>query len=270
MLAILKPVAVYHHPRALCWGKQHSGIIVTRAPYPNKRVRCFVFNLDDSLESRASGGFIQKAATIVAVSISGLASFQFFATYSGGLLAGIVPAQFLSIAAGLIGVVMCEAACLYWQWSVQHDADSKSQLQIAQAGYWLSLTISVVITVLYFALTSSLVAPYLQDVQHIIDAFAAVTLVAAIGAQFTLKISYGAAATQAAKALQDAQIRALQGEAAYVVRQQSTKADLQNSLAELQRVLPDVSRARGAQTAGEFISQRYGVNGANPTKAGRG
>lgn len=221
-----------------------------------------MFSFDD-VDSRSSGGFIQKAATVTAVTISGLASFQFFATYSGALLAGLVPPAFLSIAAGLIGLIVCEGSCLYWQWSLQNDADSKAQLAIAQAGYIVSLIVSVTITCLYFLLTSALVAPYLADIAHIIDAFAALTLVGIIGFQFVAKVQYSHVATQAAKAAQDAQIRALQHDAAYHVRQQSTRADLQNSLAELQKALPEYSRRRGGESAGQFIKERYG-NGTGP------
>ena len=65
-----------------------------------------------------SGGYLQTAATVIAVAISALASFQFFATYSGALLAGLVPDEFLAIAAGLIGGLIAQnlapwqAACL--------------------------------------------------------------------------------------------------------------------------------------------------------------
>lgn len=214
------------------------------------------------LDKRESGGFVQRAATITAVIISALASFQFFATYSGALLAGLVPGQFLSIAAGFLGVIMLEGSTLYWQWSIQHDADSNSQLTIGRAGYTVSLIVSVVVTGIYFLLTSSLVAPYIGDVIHLINGFAALTLVGIISFQFVAKVSYDHAATAATKAQQDASIRALHNSAEHTIRDASTRADLQNALAELDRQLPDVSKRRGVAGAQSFIAKRYGKDQA--------
>ena len=76
------------------------------------REESVMFNFNEGLSNKRSGGFVQKAATVLAVAISGLASFQFFSSYSGALLAGLVPTEFLSIAAGLIGVFMLEGGTL--------------------------------------------------------------------------------------------------------------------------------------------------------------
>lgn len=218
------------------------------------------------LEQKESGGFFQTAATVTAVIISALASFQFFATYSGGLLAGIVPADFLSVAAGLLGVVMLEGSTLYWQYSVQHDADSKQQLSIARAGYMVSLIVSVMVTALYFLLTSSLIAPYVAEVQHIINAFAALVLVRIVSFQFVAKVQYSHAATKASQAQHDASLRALHNAADFKVKDASTRADLENALAELQKQLPEMSKQRGAAGAQQFIKERYG----NPTQRQNG
>jgi len=213
------------------------------------------------LEQKESGGFIQKAATITAVFISALASFQFFATYSGGLLVGIVPAEFLSIAAGILGIVMLEGATMYWQYSVQNDADSKKQLDIAKAGYMVSLIISVTVTALYFMLTSSLIAPYVGQIMHIVNAFAALVLVGIVSFQFVAKTSYNHEATKASQAKHDASLRALHNAATFQILDASTRADLENALAEMQKRLPEVSRKRGIEGAGQFINERYGQNG---------
>ena len=219
----------------------------------------------NDLEEKNSGGFVQTAATVTAVIISALASLQFFATYSGGLLAGIVPADFLSVAAGLLGVIMLEGSTLYWQYSVQHDADSKQQLSIARAGYMVSLIVSVTVTALYFLLTSSLIAPYVAEVQHIINAFAALVLVGIVSFQFVAKVQYSHAATKASQAQHDASLRALHNAADFKVKDASTRADLENALAELQKQLPEMSKQRGAAGAQQFIKERYG---ANPTTNG--
>jgi len=221
------------------------------------------------LEQKNSGGFIQTAATVLAVIISALASYQFFATYSGALLAGLVPAQFLSVAAGLLGVVMLELATLYWQYSIQHDSDSQAQLAIARSGYTVSLVASVTVTALYFLLTSSLVAPYVAQVQHLINAFAALVLVGIVSFQFVAKVQYSHVATKASQAQQEAQLRALHNSAEFSIKEASTRSDLENALAALQEALPAASKKRGADGAKSFIAARYG-NGVNhPNQASR-
>jgi len=223
-----------------------------------------MFNLED-LENKRSGGFVQTAATVLAVFISALASFQFFTTYSGALLAGLVPETFLSVTAGLLGVIMLEGATLYWQYSVQEDADSRQQLSIARTGYTVSLITSVTVTALYFLLTSSLVAPYVQEVQHIVNAFAALVLVGIVSFQFTAKVQYGHAATKATKAQQDAQLRALHNSAEFSVKDAATRADLEAALATLNQALPEASRKRGYEGAAQFIASRYGQRSPSPT-----
>ena len=218
------------------------------------------------LEEKNSGGFVQTAATVIAVAISALASFQFFATYSGGLLAGIVPAEFLSIAAGLLGVIMLEGATMFWQHSVQNDADSQKQLAIAKAGYMVSLIVSVTVTALYFMLTSSLIAPYVGEIMHIVNAFAALVLVGIVSFQFVAKTSYNHEASKASQAKHDAALRALHNAASFRITDASTRADLENALAELQKQLPAVSRKRGQAGAQQFIDKRYG----NPTTRANG
>jgi len=218
----------------------------------------FVFQLND-LENKVSGGFVQTAAKVFAVSISGLASFQFFATYNSGMLAGIVPAAFMSIAAGLIGVTMLEGATLFWQNSIQNDADSEPQLAIAKTGYLVSLVTSVVITLLYFLLTFSLIAQYIAEVQHIVNGLAVVVLVGIIGFQFVAKTQYDSVATKAERSKNDAILRALQNKAEHTVKDASTRADLEAILSELQRALPDQSRQRGTEGARQFIRERYRV-----------
>ena len=212
----------------------------------------------DSFSEHRSGGFLQTAATVIAVAISALASFQFFATYSGGLLAGLLPVEFLSVAAGLIGVVLCEGAALYWQRSVQFDADSQQQVQIAKAGYLVSVVASVTITMLYFLLTSDLVSPYLQEVQAVVDGFAALTLIGLVGFQFTAKMQYSGAATTSVEARQRAELGALANSARFTIERESTRSDLQQALANIEKALPEASRKRGRQEAETFVNSRYG------------
>ena len=225
-------------------------------------------------DEHRSGGYLQTAATVIAVTISGLASFQFFATYSGALLAGIIPAAFLAAAAGLIGVVMLEGGALYWQRSLQYDADSQTQVQIAKAGYLVSVTLSVIVTMLYFLLTSTLVAPYMADVEPIIKAAAALVLVGIVGFQFTAKMQYSGAATTSIEARQRSELRALQNTAKHSVDRETTRADLAEALASIERQLPEASKKQGQQAARDFIAARCGdgvtlvdlsANGANPT-----
>ena len=215
-------------------------------------------------DEHRSGGYLQTAATTIAVIISALASFQFFASYSGGLLAGLLPGEFLSVGAGLIGVVMLEGGALYWQRSLQHDADSQAQVQIARAGYLVSVILSVTVTMLYFLLTSSLVSPYLADVQAIVNAFAALVLIGIVGFQFTAKMQYSGAATNSVEARQRAEIGALANSARFTIERESTRADLQEALANIEKALPEASKKHGQQEAASYIGARYGQdNGAN-------
>ena len=214
-------------------------------------------------DEHRSGGYLQTAATVIAVTISALASFQFFATYSGALLAGIVPDAFLAVAAGLIGVIMLEGGALYWQRSLQHDADSGQQVQIARAGYLVSVIASVTITMLYFLLTSTLIAPYLAEVQAVIDGFAAIVLIGIVGFQFTASMQYRGAATNSVEARQKVEIGALANSARFTVERETTRADLAEALANIEKQLPAASKAQGAQAAQEFIAARYGQGDGN-------
>jgi len=242
----------------------------------------------DSFDERRSGGFLQGAATVVAVVISGLASFQFFSTYSGGLLAGLLPPEFLSLTAGLIGVTLLEGGTLYWQRSLQFDADSEQQVQIARAAYYVSMVLSVTVTMLYFALSSSLLAEYVDEVQYIVNGFAAVTIIFTTGFQFVAKLSYAGAATTSVEQRQRAELGALANTAKFTIERESTRSDLQQALQSIEKKLPEASRKRGRKEADQFIGARYGLedngaggfrlvdlaaaqNGTNPTQRhGRG
>ena len=232
-------------------------------PFPTSERTNTVFT---QFDDHRSGGFLQTAATVTAVAISALASFQFFASYSGALLSGLLPEAFLSAAAGLIGVVMLEGAALYWQRSLQHDADSQAQVQIARAGYLVSVILSVTVTMLYFVLSSSLVAPYMTEVLPVVNAFAALVLVGIVGFQFTAKMQYSGAATTSVEARQAAELRALQNTARYDVERETTRSDLSEALANIEKALPAASRKQGQQTAEEFLAARYGQHEATPAR----
>lgn len=220
----------------------------------------------NSFDSHRSGGFLQSAATVIAVMISALASFQFFATYSGGLLAGLIPDAFLSIGAGLIGVIMLEGGALYWQRSLQYDADSEQQVQIARAGYLVSVILSVTITMLYFLMTSELVAPYLGDVAPVVNGFAAIVLIGIVGFQFTAKMQYSGAATTSVEARQRAEIGALANSARFTVERESTRADLAQMLSNIEAELPAASKEQGRRSAQSYLDSRYG-NDVEETRA---
>jgi len=104
----------------------------------------------NQLDEKTSGGFLLTAATITAVAISALASFQFFATYANGLVSGIIPTPLAGVAAGVVGVVLLEGFALLWQRLLHSDADSKQQLTIAHTGYIVSLVASVSVTMPFF------------------------------------------------------------------------------------------------------------------------
>ena len=215
-----------------------------------------MFQLDD-LEGKKSGGWMQVIAKLVAVSISALASFQFFANYNSGILSDIVPEVFVKFAAGLIGVVMLEGATMFWAHSRQDDSDTDDQLEIAKWAYWVSLITSVSVTVLYFLLTFDLIAPYLEGIKPMINGLAAVILIGIIGFQFVAKTQYDNTAAAGQKNAADSKIRALQNKADMTVREAATRADVAAILANLNRQLPNASARRGLSQSRNILNDRY-------------
>ena len=86
-----------------------------------------------------------------------------------------------------------------------------------------------------------------------------------MGFQFTAKMQYSGAATNSVEARQKAEIRALQNTARYSVERETTRADLAEALANIERALPAASKEHGKQEAAAFLAARYGLgNGDIP------
>ena len=211
----------------------------------------------DQLYERQSGGILRGIGTITAVTISAVASWQFFTTFSGGFLGNALPPEWTAVLSGLLGVVLLEGATIFWKRMQLHDADSEGQIKWAKGGYRVSMILAVAVTALYFLLTMQMLEPYIVGIKAALDLAAALLLVGVISFQAVAILEYNASATAAEESDQRAELRAKVNKARHIADKASTEADLEHTLSNIEKHLPDASKAAGVKHAGTFFRSRY-------------
>ena len=191
------------------------------------------------------------------VTLSALTSAAFFFEYAGDAFTFLV-GDLSPWLAALVGVLCFEIASLVWAWLRAHDADTAGQLAVSNIAAWSTMGGGLVVTVIYFGLTTPLISAQLDATATMVfSLIGGVLIVAGIAGNFAAGHIYRINAATHAAASQSAELRAMQTGAAFTANRESTYAELQRTLEAIRDQLPETTTNQGKQNAQQFISERF-------------
>jgi len=203
----------------------------------------------------------------VGAAISATASAAFFYTYAASMFEFISP-QLSPWLAAACGVFLFEFSAFGWSQIEARHADTSEQIAIAGAGKWLALVGSLLTTVVWFSLRSSLLAGQLDDTALFVVSIAggALVIVGSSGL-FLLAALYASASASHTRARHDAAIRAMRAAASHQIDRETTLATLDQTISAIRQGLPDQAQRQGQANAKQYTRERFT---ANPTHARNG
>ena len=191
------------------------------------------------------------------VTLSALTSAAFFYRFAGGAFAFLVGDLSPWLAAA-VGVLCFEIASLVWAWLRANDADTAGQLAVSNIAAWLTMGGGLAVTVVYFGLTTELIAGRLDaTAETVLSMVGGLLIVAGIAGNFAAAHVYRINAATHAAASQAAELRAMQTGAAHTANREATYATLAQTLEQIRKQLPDTAATQGAANAGQFVRERF-------------
>ena len=97
----------------------------------------------------------------VLVLLSAITTAAFFAKYAPSVFEFLSP-ELSPYMAALTGIICFEGASVVWCWLRANDSDTGQQLAIANVGAWGAMLCGLLITAVFLALNSSLIAGQLD------------------------------------------------------------------------------------------------------------
>lgn len=216
-----------------------------------------MFNNEFDNQATVSARAVSYVLIGIGAAISGMATAAFFYSYAADLFTFISPSLSPWIAAAA-GVFLFEFSSFAWSQVEAKHADTSEQITIAAAGKWLALGGSVLTTVVYFALNSSLLAGRLDDTAlYVVSIIGGLLVIVGSSGLFLLAALYTSHSASHTKARQNATIRAMQSNANHTINREATAATLSQTVEEIRRRLPENASKKGARQAGEFEAANF-------------
>ena len=202
-------------------------------------------SLDDPGGSPLAGG-IAKIMGIILISVSAVTSFMFFAEYASGVFQRISP-TLSPYLAGLVGVISFEIMSVVWRYLHANNADTERQMKLAQAGALFSLMGGLLVTVIYFALQTELLAGVI-DAQTLttLQILGGILIILGVSGNFGLYHFYEEASSSHQANLQKSHINAMKSKASFQTRAATTQQTLRHTMSRIDRAIP-VQAARQAE-----------------------
>jgi hypothetical protein len=191
------------------------------------------------------------------VTLSALTSAAFFYAYAGDAFAFLVGDLSAWLAAA-VGVLCYEIASLVWSWLRANDADTAAQLATANIAAWLTMVGGLVVTVVYFGLTTPLIAGQLDATANgALSLAGGMLIVLGIAGNFAAGHVYRVSAATHAQAQQHAELRAMQTGARHVANREATQAELVRTIELIRESLPDTANAQANANTVQYIAERF-------------
>lgn len=193
----------------------------------------------------------------ILILLSAITTAAFFATYASAVFVFLSPALSPYLAAAA-GVICFEGASVVWSWLRANDSDTGQQLAIANVGAWGAMFGGLIITAVFLALNSNLIAGQLDATAiESLSILGGLLIVIGIAGNFALGFTYRNAAASHVAAGNAAQLRALQTAARHRANIATAEATLNNTLAAIQAGLPQHSKQQAADNAARYLAANF-------------
>ena len=212
----------------------------------------------NEFESRSPGARGVAYVLIgVGALISASATAAFFHAFAADLFGFISPEMSPWLAAAA-GVFLFEWAAFAWAQVEARHADTSEQIAIAAAGKWLALAGSILTTVVFFSLRSSLLAGRLDETaMFVVSIIGGLLVIIGSSGLFLLIALYVGASSSHTKARNNAAIRAMRASAEHTINRETTAATLAQTIESIRRGLPENTQRQGQLNANQFVSERF-------------
>jgi len=193
------------------------------------------------------------------VLLSALTSAAFFYRFAGSAFSFLVGDLSPWLAAA-VGVLCFEAASLVWAWLRANDADTGGQLAVSNIAAWATMGGGLIVTVIYFALTSDLLVTRIDaTAETVLSLIGGLLIIAGIAGNFAAGHIYRINASSHVASGNRAELRAMQSGARFQADKETTLAELQRTLEAIRQDLPQHSQSQGAANARRYIAERETV-----------
>jgi len=237
--------------------------------HPLERIWCNMSDLFSQFDDAPSPAARGIALVLIGIGalISATATAAFFHVYAASMFSFISPAwsPWLASAAG---VFLFEFAAFGWSQIEAKHANTREQITLAAAGKWLALAGSIMTTVVWFSLQSSLIAARLDaDATFVISVLGGILVIVGSSGMFLLVALYAGSSAQHHEASAAATLRALRASAKHTVDRETTTAALAASVDQIRRGIPQHADAVAQDAAARYLQssvQRENQGAAAP------
>ncbi len=220
-----------------------------------------LFNHERSTQAKT----LATVASVLLLIFSAVTSWAFFALYAYDVFTFMSPtlAPFL---AGLVGVVVFEGMTLVWRYLRAHHANTHAQMAIASWGATLALSGGLLVTVVFFALQTELLASVVDDtLLRILSLAGGLLMIAGVSGGFLLWHLYSVADGDHERNTQRATLSSMQHSAQLKVSQMTTDRVLRDTAGAVMKNLPEYSQRQARQNQRAYYES---VFAGDPTQLG--
>ena len=184
--------------------------------------------------------------------LSSITSAAFFAEYAATAFSFISPSLSPYLAAAA-GVLVFEGASITWSWLKANDADTSQQLTTATLGAWSSMAGGLLVTVIFFSLSTTLINLD-QQAAYFVSMLGVLLIIFGVAGNFCLIFVYRLGASSHQLSHQQAEIRALKAAASFTVLKESTQANMIESVTAIRESIPAAAAAQATAAKTTFLA----------------
>lgn len=232
-----------------------------------------MFNEMDDFRIEGPGAFIGKVILIAMLGAFAVASmittFSFFAEYAPRI-GTMIHAGFAAEIAGVMGVILFDAAGLGWTALRAYNADTVRQFAIATMGAIVTIALALGVSALYVIFSTDLVVGIYDDAGTLtafgrnLQIAGVIVMAAGFVLNFALIAGYVNTGAGVARAVQQTEIAAVARERRFAAERRRASLVSEQMLEEIRDRLPEVAALVGREEGDRFLRESLP---AKPTAA---
>lgn len=231
----------------------------------------FDFNLEDHIETenQVLAWLLKQFLKWFALLLSALTTGAFFFTYAGDAFNFILGDASPHVTA-LIGALSLDGLSQVWAYLRGHQATTIRQMTTARVMSWTTLLLSVLVTIIYLALTAALDIGVtasdgtLTNLGRSLNLAGVIIIIAAIAGNFAAYHYYNDSDIKNQQAVQRNTINAKINQASYIIDTERLNRTINETTRGIIGELPAHTRRAGRQNKENYIESHFGKSKRPP------
>ncbi len=189
----------------------------------------------------------------------------FFATYAVDIWTWLFPPSIAVFVSALTGVVLIDSLAAGWTYLRRTSADTEEQQRYAQAGAWMDIALSLLVTAVYVVLTTPLLIESVSTetfamLMNFASWLGVIIGVVAFAGNGLVWHYYANASSMSVEQLAKNRLRALARKAEHEIEMERLKMWTSKALAEIRQALPEHTGQAAARARDDYINTRFTGN----------